>query len=127
MALSLGQATGAQILVLQLAVLTAATPKVRTGMTSAERIEFVTDSIAAMDFQRVEAARPRAARYGGQPAVRFDITARTSEGLDLAGAAMAAEIAGKTYVILYLAPAEHYFAANLAEVEQVMASAQPGA
>ena len=103
------------------------TPKVRTGMTSAERMEFVTDSVAAMNYQRVESARPRAARYGGQPAVRFDLSARTPAGLDVLGTALVAELEGKLYVILYLAPAEHYFQATLPEVEQVMGSARPKA
>ena len=39
---------------------------------------------------------------------------------------MIAERGGKTYVLLYLAPAEHYFDASLAEVEAIMASARLG-
>ena len=38
------------------------TPRVRAGMTSSERIEFVTESVAAMGYQRVESARPRAGK-----------------------------------------------------------------
>jgi hypothetical protein len=102
------------------------TPVVREGMSATERIEFVTDSVAAMDYQRVESARPRPATYAGHPAVRFDIDARTGDGLEVSGTALISEIAGKTYVIIYLAPTEHYYATGLPEVEQVMASARPG-
>lgn len=101
------------------------TPVIRAKMTSAERMEFVADSVAAMDYQRVEIARPRPATFGGKTAVRFDLTARTSDGLDVRGTALTAEIEGKTYVVLYLAPAEHYFDADLAEVEAIMTSARP--
>jgi hypothetical protein len=103
------------------------TPRLRAGMNSSERMEFVADSIAAMNYQRVETAKPRPAKFGDQTAVRFDITARTDDGLDVMGTALAAEVGGKSYFVLYLAPAEHYYQAGLAEVEQVMASARPGA
>jgi len=101
------------------------TPLVRANMSVTERMEFVADSVTAMDFQRVEVSKPRPATYGGYPAVRFDLSAKTTEGLDVLGVAEAAEVGGKTYVLLYLAPAEHYYAATLSEVEAIMASAQP--
>lgn len=103
------------------------TPTLRAGMNSSERMEFVADSLAAMGYQRVETARPRPAQFGGQPAVRFDLSARTEDGLDVMGTAMAAQVEGKSYFLLFVAPAEHYFQAALPEVEQVMASARPGA
>jgi len=98
------------------------TPMIRSGMSANERMEFVADSIAAMEYQRVEASAPRPAKFGSANAIRFDIEAKTPEGLDMKGTALVAEAAGKVYVILYLAPAEHYFAATLGEVESVMAS-----
>lgn len=102
------------------------TPTLRDGMNSSERMEFVADSVAAMGYQRVETQRPRPARFGDAPAVRFDISARTEEGLDVLGTAMAAETGKKSYFVLYLAPAEHYYQASLPEVEKVIASARPG-
>lgn len=101
------------------------TPKLRAGMNSSERMEFVADSIAAMGYQRVETMKPRPAKFGEQQAVRFDISARTEDGLDVQGTALASEAAGKTAFVLFLAPAEHYFQASLPEVEKVMASARP--
>lgn len=99
------------------------TPVIRADMSASERMEFVADSVAAMDYQRVQVVRPRPARFKGQAAVRFDLTAMTTDGLEISGTALVAEQAGRTHVILYLAPAEHYFGAGLAEVEAVMASA----
>jgi len=99
------------------------TPPVRAGMSASERIEFVTQSGAAMDYQRVEAVKPRPAKFGAADAVRFDLKAQTSEGLDVSGTALVADVGGRMYVILYLAPSEHYYQAYLPEVERIMASA----
>ncbi|WP_332771290.1 hypothetical protein [Phenylobacterium sp.] len=102
------------------------TPLVRADMSATERMEFVTDSISAMDYQRVTLAKPRPAKLGEASGVRFDVSAQTAEGLEIKGVAAVAETGGKIYVILYLAPAEHYFAATLPEAEAVMASARVG-
>lgn len=100
------------------------TPTYRAGMSPTELVEFVADSVAALDFQRTETARLRPAKLGGADALRFDLTAQTDEGLDMSGTAVVAERGGKLYVILYLAPDEHYFTAGQAEVESIMASAR---
>lgn len=100
------------------------TPVIRADMSASERLEFVTDSVAALEYQRVQLVRPRAAKLGEASAVRFDLNAQTKEGLEMRGTGVIAEKDGKVYVLLYLAPAEHYFAAILPEVETVMASAR---
>ena len=101
-------------------------PLVRANMSSNERIEFVADTVAAMGYLRVETVRPRPGKMGVQDAVRFDLTARTPEGLDISGAAVVTEIEGNVFLILYLAPTEHYFQALLPEVERIMANAKIG-
>ena len=100
------------------------TPTIRAGMSNTERVEFVADSVAAMGYQRVETDNLRRASLQDQPAVRFDLTARTTEGLDIKGTGIVSEIGGKTYVVLFLAPAEHYFQAGLQEVEAIIGSAR---
>lgn len=101
-------------------------PILKAGLSNAERVEFIASSVSAMGLLKVEARKPRPATYAGHPGVRMDISASTQNGLDISGTALIAEVGDKTYVILYLAPSEHYFDANLAEVEQVMASAAIG-
>ena len=58
--------------------------------------------------------------------MRFDLTARTAEGLEVSGTAQVAQKDDKLFLILYLAPTEHYFAALLPEVESVMNSMRIG-
>lgn len=102
------------------------TPTVRKDMTASERMEFVTDSVAALDYQRVQAVKPRPGKLGSADAIRLDLTAQTKEGLEMAGTAVVATMGGKLYVILYIAPAEHYYKANLDEVEHIIGSARLG-
>jgi hypothetical protein len=102
-------------------------PAIRSGMSATERMEFVADNITLLGYQRVETSRPRPAKFGGQDGLRFDFAGKTNEGLDMKGTAQVAEVDGKFYAIIYLAPAEHYYQATLAEAEAVMASAKfPG-
>jgi hypothetical protein len=102
------------------------TPTVRKGMSATERMEFITDNLAVMGYQRVETARPRPAKFAGADGLRFDFAAKTSDGLEIKGTSEVAEVDGKLYAIIYFAPAEHYFQATLAEAEKVMESVRPG-
>ena len=97
-------------------------PTYRAGMSVSERMEFIADSVTLQDYKRVETSRPRPAKFGAHDGVRFDLSAQTPAGLDISGTALAAEIDGKFYAMLYVAPAEHYFAAGLPEVERIMGS-----
>lgn len=99
-------------------------PLFRADMTPREQVEFVSDSVAAMGLRRVEAADLKPATLAGGPAVRFALSALTEEGLETSGAATVAQVKGKLYVILFLAPKEHYFEALRPEVEKVMESAR---
>ena len=103
------------------------TPTYRAGMSPNELVEFVTDSVSALDYQRVETDNLRPAKFGASDAVRFDIKAKSKEGLDVSATALVAEAAGRLYVVLYIAPTEHYYAAELPEVETVIGSVKPAA
>ncbi|MFL5294819.1 MAG: hypothetical protein ACJ798_00415 [Phenylobacterium sp.] len=102
------------------------TPTYQKGMSPTELVEFVADSVSALDYQRVETGGLRPTKFAGSQALRFDIKGKTREGLEVAGTAAVAESGGKLYVILYLAPQEHYFQATLPEIEGVMKSASLG-
>lgn len=98
-------------------------PAFHADMSPTELVEFTTDSVAAMGYLRVEASRLRPAKFGGEDGVRFDLQAKTTSGLEMLGVAQMAVVKGRLYLILYVAPAEHYFAATLPEVEAMMKSA----
>lgn len=119
--LSEGLAPGAALVTSQ--VKERPTPTFKADLTPTEMIEFVTDSVAALGYVKVESSTPRPGKFGDADGVRFDLSARTQEGLDISGAALTAVRGGKLYVILFLAPSEHYFGDGLPEVEQIMKSA----
>jgi hypothetical protein len=101
------------------------TPTYRNAMSPTEVVELVTDSVAALDYQRPEASGLRPAKFAGEDALRFDIATKTKDGLDISGSAETAEIKGKLYVVLYLAPTEHYYGAHLPDVDAILASTRP--
>lgn len=100
------------------------TPTWKAGLTPTEQVEFLADSLAAMQYHRVETDNLRPVKVGDRSGVRFDITAQTVDGLNISGIAQLVEAGDRLYVLLYLAPTEHYFDATRAEVESIMASAR---
>lgn len=98
-------------------------PAYHADMSVTEQVEFITDSIAALGYQRISTSRLRPAVFGGQEALRFDFSALTESGLEISGTTQVAQSAGKLYAIIYIAPSEHYFAAYLPDVESLLNSA----
>jgi hypothetical protein len=103
------------------------TPTYRAGMTPTELVEFVSDSVAALNYERVETSSLGPATFAGSDGLRFDITAKTRQGLDMSGVATVSEKGGALYVMLYLAPTEHYYRLHLGDAQAIMASARTGA
>jgi hypothetical protein len=98
-------------------------PIFRDDMTDSELVEFVIDSLAAMEYQSPESASLRPQTLGGAPGVRFDISARTADGLNISGTALVARADKKLHVLIFLAPSEHYYPALLPDVEAAFTSA----
>lgn len=99
-------------------------PRGKANMSFQEHIELVSTSLAVIDLQQVTTSSPKPVDLNGTRAVRFDITAKTSEGLDLKGIAQAASKGGLNYYIVYIAPTEHYYGAALNDVLATMNSAK---
>lgn len=97
-------------------------PTYRIDMSDTEQAEFVIDCLA-QEYQGPEARALRPQNVGSTPGVRFDLTARTAEGLDISGTALVARENDRLHVILFLAPTEHYYGAFLPEVETIFGSA----
>ncbi|MBI1187771.1 MAG: hypothetical protein GC206_10680 [Alphaproteobacteria bacterium] len=93
-------------------------------MTETELVEFVVDSVAALDYLRPEALDLRPEMFGGRDGVRFEIATQTAAGLAIRGTALVARVGDRVHVMLYLAPSEHYYDRLLPDVERVFASAR---
>jgi hypothetical protein len=97
-------------------------PVYRADFSPQDTVEFVADSVTALGYVEVRTDNLRPGRFGDADAVRFHVSGRTKDGLDISGEALTAQKGGKLYLILYLAPAEHYFGDALPEVNSIMGS-----
>jgi hypothetical protein len=98
-------------------------PRGKSGMSLSEQIEFVANSVTALDYQKVETANPQPVTISGTKGVRFELTAKTSKGLDFKGLAQAVTKGNHNYYIVYLAPAEHYYDASFKDAVAAMDAA----
>lgn len=102
------------------------TPVYRTGLSPNELVEFLTASVEAMGYEQVKVAKLKPIKTASGDGIRVNLTAKTKAGLEITGSAALLEKGGKLYVVLYLAPTEHYYDATLPEAEAVMASLTAG-
>ena len=94
----------------------------KADMSLSEQMEFVSDSISQLDYHKVETANPQPVNIDGVKGVRFELTGVTTDGLNIKGLAQAVSKGGLNYYVVYLAPAEHYYDANLPNAKAVMDS-----
>lgn len=98
-------------------------PEYRAGMSETELVELVTASLTRLGYTDITADNIRAHQLAGAPGVRFNIGGKYSSGLNLRGDAALAESNGKLNVIIFVAPASHYYEASAAEVDALIQSA----
>ena len=84
-------------------------PLFRSPMNANEAMEFVIDTLAVTGAGEVRARGLRPKKFGAHAGFRFDLDYLDATGLEGRGMAHGAVIDGKLYLMLYLAPAEHYF------------------
>ena len=102
-------------------------PRGKADMSLSEQMEFVSRSVSALDYQKVETGNPQPVMVGAVKGIRFEFTARTTEGLDMRGLAQAVSSKGLSYYVVYIAPAEHFYGANLKNATAAMDSVKlPG-
>lgn len=97
-------------------------PIVKRDMSETELAEFVVDTVAAFGYEGVTSENLRPTKFGGVDALRFDLKAKTDEGLDILGTSQVAFVNDKVHVMLFLAPGEHFYPTLLSEVDQVFNS-----
>ena len=84
-------------------------PWFRAGMRPDEVRDIVLDGLRGAGWANVEASNLRPASWGGVPGLRFEIDLDNPNGLVYRGMATAAERDGRLTVLLWVAPAEHYY------------------
>jgi len=100
-------------------------PYFRAGMNGVELQALVLDGLGELGAVRPAARALRPARFGDGESVRFEVDTANQDGLLYRGLAQASVHGERLYVILFLAPAEHYFERDRKLVEAMFDSARP--
>lgn len=101
-------------------------PRYRADFSRSEIVEFVNASLVARGYVAVTPHNIRPAALAGQDGVRFDIEMQTADGLDVSGAALAAQSGDRLNLILFTAPREHFYPALMPEIERMLIAAASG-
>lgn len=91
-------------------------PWYRTGTRPDELRDLVVDGLREGGWADIETPGLRPASFGGVPGLRFELDMASSSGLRYGGMAAAAEFEGKLYLLLWMAPREHYHDRDAAAV-----------
>jgi hypothetical protein len=97
-------------------------PVLKANMTGSDQIEFLRESVTALDFRNVEVVQPRPASLSGRPAIRVNLTARTVEGLEVSGTGIIQKAGERYNLLIFVAPREHYFGSLTSEINLMTGS-----
>lgn len=84
-------------------------PWFRAGMRPDEVRDIVLDGLRGAGWANVEGRDLRPVRWGGTPGLRFDLDLDNPNGLVYRGMVTAAERDGRLTLLVWIAPAEHYY------------------
>ncbi|NBC34899.1 MAG: hypothetical protein GVY13_19685 [Alphaproteobacteria bacterium] len=98
-------------------------PVYTAGMSALEQVDLVTASLQRLQYADVATANVRPQDFDGTEGTRFDITGKFRSGLDFRGDVAVAEAGDKMHVVVFLAPAAHYYDSDAGEVAGIIASA----
>ena len=101
-------------------------PRYRADFSRSEIVEFVNASLTARGYVGITARNVRPAALAGEDGVRFDVEMQTADGLDVSGAALAAQSGDRLNLVLFFAPREHYFAMLMPEIDRMLIAAASG-
>ncbi len=102
-------------------------PKFDRNMSDLELTEFLTESLLkGGGYAAINLTDIRPDVYRAEDAIRFDLTGRTTAGLNVEGRALMSVIDDKLNIILFIAPSEYYAAKDRAEVDAIFNSVAGG-
>lgn len=97
-------------------------PWFRPGMRPDEVRDIIVDGLREAGWANVEATRLRPAGFGPVPGLRFDLDLDNPSGLVYRGLVAAAEREGRLTVLVWIAPAEHYYGRDVDAVSRMFDS-----
>lgn len=94
------------------------------GSSPIKQIEFVTANLSRMGFESVESKNVVPAKVGGYDGVTMDLVGKFQSGLNLKGRMAMAETDEGLNILVFIAPAMHYYDKDIASVNAIMNSVQ---
>lgn len=99
-------------------------PRYRSGMSDSELVELLTASLQRLGYSDIRTENLHPHPLAGAQGLRFDIHGKYPSGLNLRGDAALAQANDELNLIIFLAPAAHYYEASAAEVDHIIQSAR---
>lgn len=87
-----------------------------------EIVDFVTSSLGEVGYNALEARDVRPATIDDENGMRFGLSGKWTNGLDVRGDVAAVARAGQLHLIFFLAPALHYYDDLAGDVDAIIAS-----
>ena len=97
-------------------------PVYTSGMSSLEKVNFVTASLSRLGLVDVKTASVTPATLGVSDGIRFDLNGKYASGLNMRGKVGMAETEAGLNMIIFIAPSEYYYGRDIAEVETMISS-----
>ncbi|WP_290886177.1 hypothetical protein [Arenimonas sp.] len=97
-------------------------PWFRKGMRPDEVRDIVLDGLRGGGWANVRGSALRPANWGPTPGLRFDLALDNPGGLQYRGMATAAERDGRLTLLVWIAPAEHYYGRDAEAVSRMFDS-----
>ena len=98
-------------------------PVYREDFSRTELVGFLQDSLGAMSYVRIVTGNVRPALLAGAEGVRFDVDMQTADGLEVSAMALVSQSEKGLNLILFIAPAEHYFPMLAPEIDRMLIAA----
>lgn len=97
-------------------------PRYSAGASELEIVDMLTSSLERIGYNSVEADNIRPATFDGVDGLRFGISGRWENGLNVRGDVAAVREGDQLNLILFLAPEMHYYGRLAEEVDTIMSS-----
>ncbi len=99
-------------------------PRYKVGATESEIVALVTNSLSQIGYSGVEAENIRLQTVDGASGIRFGLTGKWENGLNVRGDCLAVPAGETLDMVLFMAPELHYYEASADEVDAAFNSVQ---